>query len=91
MPRARRTAPARVTAPSSDVAASAEAVVVDSQRLLSIGEVAAMLAVDPMTVRRWSKRYGLPHVLLPSGQRRFDPRELLEWIKRTFTRNGGRR
>ena len=50
-----------------------------AERLLLLGEVAALLRVDERTVRRWTVREGLPCIHL--GTRlRFSQRNVLRWV-----------
>lgn len=42
-----------------------------TEDLLTAGAVAALLHVSDETVRRWAEDKRLPHVLLPSGHRRY--------------------
>lgn len=42
-----------------------------AQDLLTAPKVADLLGVSDETVRRWAEDGRLPHITLPSGQRRF--------------------
>ncbi len=46
------------------------------RELLSISRAAHLLGVHPQTLRAWADKGLVPHVRLPSGQRRFDQRQL---------------
>ena len=48
--------------------------------LLTARMVAGMLGVSPATVLRWTRHGDLPAVRLPSGQIRYRPAELEEWL-----------
>ncbi|MHC5012028.1 MAG: MerR family transcriptional regulator [Planctomycetota bacterium] len=50
--------------------------------LVSIGDVADATGVSAETLRMWERRYGRPRpVRLPSGHRRFTPRQV-RWLRR---------
>lgn len=54
----------------------------DSERLLSIGDLAHATGIAPDTLRAWERRYGRPEaVRLPSGHRRYTP-EHVRWLRR---------
>lgn len=53
------------------------------ENLLKPGEVARMFHVDVKTIARWAKEGQLPHVLLPSGHRRYRPDEIAALITKT--------
>jgi excisionase family DNA binding protein len=46
------------------------------ERLLTPGEVAAMLRVDPKTVTRWAKASLLSSIRTPGGHRRYSETEV---------------
>jgi excisionase family DNA binding protein len=53
----------------------------EAPRLLTPGEVAELLRVEPKTVNRWAIEGRIPAVILPGGHRRFredQVRQLLE-------------
>jgi excisionase family DNA binding protein len=53
----------------------------DTELLLTPGEVAKMLRVDPKTVARWAAAGQMPSIRTPGGHRRFresDVRALLD-------------
>jgi excisionase family DNA binding protein len=52
----------------------------DGTALLSISQAAQLLGVHPQTLRAWADKGLVPHVRLPSGQRRFD-RQRLERVR----------
>lgn len=58
----------------------------DTPALLTTAQVAARLAVDPSTVRRWIEDGRLP-ATKPGGQHRIDPADLDELlhVSRPFT------
>jgi excisionase family DNA binding protein len=47
----------------------------DTPKLLTIAEVAHLLAVNPKTVGRWEKDGVLTCLRTPGNHRRFDPRQ----------------
>lgn len=62
----------------------------DTPRLLTPGEVAELLRVEPKTVNRWAIEGRIPAVILPGGHRRFredQVRELLMGEMPPPTRN----
>lgn len=48
----------------------------DDDRLLTISEAARRLGVHQNTLRTWADAGKVPHVLLPSGYRRFRPADI---------------
>jgi len=48
---------------------------------LSVGEVAAVLSVNGKTVTRWADEGRISCLLLPSGHRRFEAADVLEFVK----------
>ena len=43
----------------------------DPQRLIGITEASRILGIHPNTLRKWADVGHVPHVLMPSGYRRF--------------------
>lgn len=58
-------------------------------KLLTIGQAAKRLEVHSATLRRWADKGLLSVVTLPSGYRRFDPREIERVRKAMGIENGG--
>ena len=59
-----------------------ETVVVKQLRLLSAGEVASVLGVKPKTVQSWrAAGEGPPHIKAGRRLVRYDPGELVLWMK----------
>jgi excisionase family DNA binding protein len=56
---------------------------VTAGKLYVITEAAAMLGVHQNTLRRWANAGKVPHIRLPSGQRRWTA-EQIEQIKRSM-------
>ncbi|MGS2645947.1 BldC family transcriptional regulator [Streptosporangium sp. G12] len=56
--------------------------------LLTPGEVAALMRVDPKTVTRWAKAGKLPSILTPGGHRRV-PRAAVDALLRGDSPQGG--
>ncbi len=56
-------------------------------RLLTAREVSQQLGVSAETVLRWTRRGHLPAVRLPSGQIRFPPDALDQWLEKRATPN----
>ena len=52
----------------------------DATRLLIDGEAARLLRMPLCSLKRLAKIGGIPHVLLPDGEIRFDPEDLREWV-----------
>jgi excisionase family DNA binding protein len=50
--------------------------VIDTERLLTPGEVARMFRVDPKTVTRWAAHGRLGSIRTPGGHRRFRESEV---------------
>lgn len=51
-------------------------------KLLNYEEAAKLLGVQAGSVRTWVLQRRIPHIKLAHGKAvRFDPRELLEWLK----------
>jgi excisionase family DNA binding protein len=61
---------------------------VENERLLKVGDVAQILRVAPITVKRWAREGVLPHVKFPRAVRfrRDDLEKVIEERRR-----GGRR
>jgi excisionase family DNA binding protein len=55
---------------------------------LTSSQVATLVGVDRKTVIRWSDKGLLPHILLPSGHRRYR-RSDVEHILHVFKKPGG--
>lgn len=53
----------------------------DNERLLTPGEIASMLRVDPKTVTRWAKAHKLSCVRTLGGHRRFPESEIKRLIE----------
>jgi excisionase family DNA binding protein len=49
--------------------------------LLTVDQVADLLALSMARVRRLSRVGVIPHIALPGGELRFDRRDLLTWIQ----------
>lgn len=43
----------------------------EDDKILSPGEAAAMLGIDPKTLSRWAKTNVIEHITLPKGHRRY--------------------
>jgi excisionase family DNA binding protein len=50
------------------------------EKLLTPGEVAAMLRVDPKTVLRWSRQKKLSSIRTPGGTRRFSEKQVRGYL-----------
>ena len=53
----------------------------DPDPLLRTWEVARQFSVDVTTVRRWTKREGLPYLWLPTRQRRYRKSAVIAWYR----------
>lgn len=53
-----------------------------TNRLLSIQEVAEYLGVSPRTVQAWCQGNKIPHYKIGGRLRRFDKREIDQWLER---------
>ena len=62
--------------------------IIDKQRLLSPAEVAAMLSVKPITVRKWSQSGALRAEVTPGGHRRYRLEDVNAFVA-SRKRNGG--
>lgn len=51
----------------------------EGYELLRTGDVAQTFGVDVSTIRRWCTTLAFPCVVLPSGERRFDPKQIAQW------------
>jgi len=51
-----------------------------SERLLTPGEVASILRVDPKTVTRWARAGKLSSIRTPGGHRRYSETEVRAWM-----------
>lgn len=63
------------------VAALVAADIKPGERLLSTGEVAALVRVDPATATHWCTSGKLPHATTPGGHRRVAYRHLMEVLE----------
>ena len=52
----------------------------NATRLLIDGDAARLLRMPLCRLRRLAKAGGIPHVLLPDDEIRFDPDDLREWV-----------
>ena len=55
----------------------------ESEKLLTPAEVAALFRVDPKTVSRWAAKGEIPSIKTPGGHRRFKESEILRIINGT--------
>jgi len=53
---------------------------ISNERLLTPGEVANILRVDPKTVTRWARAGKLSSIRTPGGHRRYSETEVRAWM-----------
>lgn len=53
--------------------------------LLTPGEVAGLMRVDPRTVGRWAKDRKISSIKTPGGHRRYPADEVRQMIKKSYT------
>ena len=70
---------------SADTPSPVSVVGVDTGRLLTPGEVAALFRVDPKTVTRWAAAGRLGSIRTPGGHRRFREAEVHDLLGKLTT------